>query len=399
VKLRRGGEENVIAHPLWLLIRKVRPFLTSGLILLAGAACGGVAGGILSGHPLVVLAARPAAAQVSQAPLRTLATAEARSPFVAAVARVRPAVVNISTERTIANPFGDLSQFFGPVPGIPSGPIQEQGVGSGVIVNSTGDILTNAHVVAGAQHLTVTLLNGRTYQGTVVGKDSVTDLAVVKIAGSGLPVAPLGDSSTLVPGDWAIAIGNPYGLNFTVTAGVISATGRTIPDGSDQSFLQTDAAINPGNSGGPLINTAGQVIGINTAEASNGQGLGFAIPINRAKRIMQQLLTTGYVPHPYIGVYVEPITAEAATAFHIPAGTHGAVVARVAPGSPAETAGLREGDVIEAVGGRPVADPQALVAAVHAGTVGRRLVLQVLRDGRTQTVTVTVEQMPSPPGG
>jgi serine protease Do len=368
----------------------VRLRLLSFFVIVAlVAAVGGVAGATLSMRPrgYPVAAAQPPiavpAAQVSLA-----------SPFAAAVARIRPAVVNISTERTVPNPFTDFQQFFGPGPGVPSGPIQQKGIGSGVIVSPSGYILTNAHVVDGAQHLTVTLLDGRKFTGTVVGTDRSTDLAVVKIPATGLPVAPLGNSAGLVPGDWAIAIGNPYGLNFTVTVGVISAIGRTLPGGPQETFLQTDAAINPGNSGGPLVDTAGQVIGINTAVFANGQGLGFAIPSNTAAGIMRQLITTGHVVRPYLGVYLQALTPDLASVLHVAAGTKGALVADVVPGSPAAAAGLQRGDVIIQAGRHRIAGPSRLVTLVHHDKIGSKLLLLVMRRGHTRYVTVTLRQTP-----
>ena len=361
------------------------------IVVAVVALLGGIAGAALTGRvaPLPVAAQIPVAA----APRVTL-----QSPFVAPVARVRPAVVNISTERQIANPSGDAQPFqffFGNMPGVPSGPIQQKGIGSGVIVSHDGYILTNAHVVQGAKQLTVTLLDGRTFQGTVVGADAATDLAVVKIPGANLPVAQLGSSSALQPGDWAIAIGNPYGLNFTVTVGVVSATGRSLPDTADEQFIQTDAAINPGNSGGPLVNMAGQVIGINTAEAENAQGIGFAIPTDTAAGIMRQLIATGKVVRPYLGLYLQPVTQALIQALHLPSGTKGALVAQVAPNSPAASAGLQQGDVILQVAGSPTPDPSAAVALVRKSAIGKPLSLLVLRDGHTQYMAVTPEQMPS----
>jgi Do/DeqQ family serine protease len=318
------------------------------------------------------------------------------SPFVTAVAKVRPAVVNISMEREVPNPQG--SGGFGPygdIPGLPSGPSRQKGIGSGVIVSRDGYILTNAHVVRGADRLTVTLLDGRTFAGKVVGADSATDLAVVKIQASNLPIARLGESAPLQPGDWAIAIGNPYGLNFTVTVGVISATGRSLPDGPEEPFLQTDAAINPGNSGGPLVDAVGRVIGINTAEFENAQGIGFAIPVDTAKGIMQQLIATGRVARPYLGVYLQPITPDQAQALHLPTGAKGAQIAEVAPNSPAATAGLQRGDVILEVNGQHVDDPASLVTLVHNSKIGTTISLLLHRADHTQSVSVTLGQMPA----
>jgi len=264
-----------------------------------------------------------------------------------------------------------------------------------VIVSRDGYILTNAHVVQGVNQLTVTLTDGRTFRGTVVGTDPATDLAVVKIPSSKLPVAQLGDSSWLQPGDWAIAIGNPYGLNFTVTVGVISATGRSLPDSPEETLIQTDAPINPGNSGGPLVDMSGQVVGITTAKFAGAQGIGFAIPINTAKDIMRQLIATGRVVRPYLGVYIQPITPELVQTLHLPAGTAGVLIADVTPNSPAAAAGLERGDVIIEAAGKHVTSPEALVALVHKMRVGTPLLLLVERNRRTRYATVRVGQMPS----
>jgi S1-C subfamily serine protease len=367
-------------------LRSISFVMVVAVVALLGGAAGAALAGRASTHPAV------AQILVAAAPRAAL-----QSPFVAPVARVRPAVVNISTERQIANPFGDSQPFpfFGNMPGLPSGPMRQKGIGSGVIVSRDGYILTNAHVVQGANQLTVTLLDGRTFKGSVVGADAATDLAVVKIPGSNLPMAQLGSSSALQPGDWAIAIGNPYGLNFTVTVGVVSATGRSLPDSADEQFIQTDAAINPGNSGGPLVDMAGQVIGINTAEFENAQGIGFAIPTDTAAGIVRQLIATGKVVRPYLGLYLQPVSPALIQALHLPSGTKGALVAQVAPNSPAASAGLQQGDVILQVAGSPTSDPGAVVAAVRKSPIGKPLSLLVLRNGHTEYIAVTPEQMPS----
>lgn len=365
----------------------VRVRLRSMLMLLAASAVlGGTAGATLSSHARL----EPAAAQLVAAPV---VPAAAHSPFVAPVARVRPAVVNISTERQVPGFRGQVP-FGREIPGMPSGPIQK-GIGSGVIVSPDGYVLTNAHVVRGANQLTVTLLDGRTFPGTVVGSDATADLAVVKVPASNLPTAQLGNSALLQPGDWAIAIGNPYGLNFTVTVGVVSATGRSVHDGADEQFIQTDAAINPGNSGGPLVDIGGQVVGINTAEFRGAQGIGFAIPSDAARGIMQQLIATGKVVRPYLGVYLQALTSASAAALHLPSDTKGVLVAQVAPNGPAAEAGLRAGDVIVQAAGRAVADPDTLVRLVRQSSIGRPLTLLVLRGGHTQTITVTPREMPA----
>lgn len=368
-------------------------YLWLGIIVAVAAVMGGAAGAELITHGNVTASAAAVQSPGAGSPgPMTLA-----SPFVTAVAKVRPAVVNISMERDVPNPQGSngFGPYFGDIPGLPSGPSRQKGIGSGVIVSPDGYILTNAHVVRGADRLTVTLLDGRTFAGKVVGADSATDLAVVKIQASNLPIARLGESAPLQPGDWAIAIGNPYGLNFTVTLGVISATGRSLPDGPEEPFLQTDAAINPGNSGGPLVDAAGRVIGINTAEFENAQGIGFAIPIDTAKGIMQQLIATGTVARPYLGVYLRPITPDLGRTLHLPTGTKGAQIAEVAPNSPAAAAGLQRGDVILEVNGQHVDDPASLVTLVHKSKIGTTISLLVYRSDHTQSVSVTVGQMPA----
>lgn len=364
------------------------------VIVALVAGLGGAIGAALVSHTIA-----PAAAAVAQAPIAVSPERTAlASPFVAAVAKVRPAVVNISTERVIPGPAGGpygFGPFFGDIPGLPSGPSRQKGIGSGVIVSGDGYILTNAHVVRGADRLTVSLLDGRTFTGTVVGADPATDLAVVKIPASNLPVAPLGESAPLQPGDWAIAIGNPYGLNFTVTAGVISATGRSLPRGPEEPFLQTDAAINPGNSGGPLVDAAGWVVGINTAEFENAQGIGFAIPIDTAKGIMQQLIATGKVVRPYLGVYLQRVTPGLVQALHLPADTKGVLIAEVAPNSPAAAAGLQRGDVVLEAAGQRVDSPESLVTLIRKSKIGTTLSILILHSGHTQGVAVTVGQMPA----
>src|SRR5579883_815268 len=288
---------------------------------------------LLSDHWLSakVLSPQAATAQTSSpaAPPQSVAQAPSRSSailsnndsnfIVNAVDRVGPAVVRINSSRTVKtrrpeifdDPF--FRQFFGDVPSGPSTRV-ERGTGSGFIIKSDGLILTNAHVVDGADTVTVTLKDQREFTGKVLGADPLTDVAVVKVQATNLPTVNLGDSDQLRPGEWAIAIGNPLGLDNTVTVGIISATGRSsaqiqAPDKRVQ-FIQTDAAINPGNSGGPLLNQRGEVIGMNTAIIGGAQGLGFAIPINTAQRISSQLIATGKVSHPYLGIRMTTLTPE-----------------------------------------------------------------------------------------
>ncbi len=311
--------------------------------------------------------------------------------------KVKPAVVQITNEQVS---FDQFSQ--------PTVPV---GVGSGVIYDDKGHILTNNHVVAGAQKLVVSLPDGRSFPANLVGADSQTDLAVVQISGSNLPVAQLGDSSQLQVGDWVVAIGNALALpgGPTVTAGVISALGRTVQEPADQSdkagpflfdVIQTDAPINPGNSGGPLVNLQGQVIGINTLVAGQAepgvqaQGIGFAIAIATAKPIADQLVSSGHAVHPYLGISYVPLSPSLAAQL----GTNekkGDVVAQVASGSPAEKAGLQTRDVITAIDGAQVQDESTLARVLNQHQPGDTVTLTVDRGDKISDVKVTLGEMPS----
>lgn len=317
-----------------------------------------------------------------------------RQSFVAAaIRRAGPAVVTIDTERTVQSaatgglPRGLLNdplfrQFFGiPQQGAPSRRT-ERGQGSGVILQADGLVLTNAHVVDQIDRVTVGLENGQRVEGRVVGLDKLTDLAVVRLVGAGpWPVAPLGNSDALQVGDWAIAVGNPFGLDNTVTLGIISSLNRNasklgITD-KRLDLIQTDAAINPGNSGGPLLNADGEVVGINTLVRSGpGAGLGFAIPINRARGIVSQLVATGRATHPMIGVGLDEVRAGSGSGL-----SQGAVVVSVQPNGPAARGGLRTGDVIVAAQGAVVKDPSQVINAVERAGVGGTLNLTVNRQG------------------
>ncbi|WP_413164457.1 HhoA/HhoB/HtrA family serine endopeptidase [Capilliphycus salinus ALCB114379] len=329
------------------------------------------------------------------------------SNFVtAAVNKVGPAVVRLDTERTITqklDPFFDdpfFQRFFGEdfTPPSPR-EFQQRGQGSGFIVDSNGIILTNAHVVKGADKVTVILRDGREFQGEVRGVDEPSDLAVVKINGSNLPVAPLGNSAEVQVGDWAIAVGNPLGLDNTVTLGIVSTLNRPssqvgIPD-KRLDFIQTDAAINPGNSGGPLLNNQGEVIGINTAIRADGQGIGFAIPIDKAKSIQDKLARGERISHPYIGVRMITLTPEIAKEFNsnpnspllIPE-IKGVLVVEVIPESPAARSGLRRGDVITQIDGEAITTADQLQNKVELSRVGQPLNIKVQRGDQTQQIAV-----------
>jgi S1-C subfamily serine protease len=288
------------------------------------------------------------------------------------------------------------------------------GIGSGFVFSSDGHILTNSHVVEGADQVTVTLKDGRTIEGKVLGSDPVTDVAVVKVEGQRLTPVTISDSNKLQPGEWAIAIGNPLGLDNTVTAGIVSATGRSSsaigePD-KRVNFIQTDAAINPGNSGGPLLNANGQVIGINTAILQGAQGLGFAIPINTARRVADQIISTGRAEHPYLGVQMIELTpalkaqvnqrAEIASqrrgqkAIAI-AADKGVLISKVMPQSPAQSAGLQSGDVITELNGQLVTAPEQVQRLVEEIPVGTAVNLQIDRNGRSQSIAVKSAPLPS----
>lgn len=331
--------------------------------------------------------------------------------FIAEAAQqVGPAVVRVNSSRTVNQNlppiFNDpgFREFFGDR--IPSeGSRVERGVGSGFIVDKNGVIMTNAHVIDGADRVTVTLRDGRTFEGNVLGEDRVTDVAVVKIEAADLPTVSLGNSDQLQPGEWAIAIGNPLGLDNTVTAGIISATGRSsaqvgVPD-QRASYIQTDAAINPGNSGGPLLNERGEVIGINTAIRANAQGLGFAIPINTAQRIAEQLIATGKVEHPFLGIQMATLTPELKqninTSNEVPfqvEDDNGVLIIEVMPNSPAAKAGLRAGDVVLKAGDREINKSEEVQEVVEGTAIGSDLPLEVRRNGETVSITVQPGAMP-----
>jgi serine protease Do len=267
--------------------------------------------------------------------------------------------------------------------------------GSGVIISQDGYILTNNHVVDGAQEVSVTTANKQEYQARVIGRDDKTDLAVLKMAATGaLPVAPMGNSADLKVGEWVVAIGNPFGLGHTVTAGIVSAKGRVIGAGPYDDFIQTDAPINPGNSGGPLFNMNGEMVGINTAIVASGQGIGFAIPADLAKPLIPQLVSTGMVTRGYLGVSIQSLTPELAKALKLDE-RQGALVSEVVSGSPAAKTGMRQGDVIVGFNDEPIKDAHDLPALVAKTPVGEHVTVTLRRDGKTQKVPVTIGKLPA----
>ena len=318
----------------------------------------------------------------------TTAQAVPSNFIAAAVEKTGPAVVRIDSTRTSTR--GRRTR-------------ESSGIGSGFIIDSNGTILTNAHVVKGSSKVRVTLGDGRNLMGEVVGLDDLTDVAVVKVSANNLPKVEIGNSESLKPGEWAIAIGNPLGLDNTVTAGIISGTGRSsgVIGAADKRvrFIQTDAAINPGNSGGPLLNQRGEVIGINTAIIGSAQGLGFAIPINQAQQIASQLIAGEKVAHPYLGVRMTTLTSDLKEDLSRELGltlaaNKGIVIVDVARNSPAARAGLRPGDVIQQIDGQSVKTADDVQLAVEKTTVGGNVQVAVNRAGRNVNIRVQPGQFP-----
>ena len=341
----------------------------------------------------------------SERPLPTAPAAVTGPNWVELAKQAKPAVVNISTKRVeegmpeFRGPLGpddSFQQFFKHLFGNQRRTVRS--LGSGFIINPNGYIVTNAHVVARATEIHVKLADGRELPAKVAGRDPKTDLALLKIDGTGLPVIPLGDSSQLQVGAPVMAIGNPFGLEQTVTTGIVSATGRVIGEGPYDDFIQTDASINPGNSGGPLINAQGQAVGINTAifsQSGGSIGIGFAIPVNLAKSVVTQLAQTGRVERGWLGVTIQPLTPELAKGFGL-LNAQGALVASVLDGSPAQKAGMKPGDVITEYNGRKVARSEDLPRAVAETPVGREVPVTVLRDGKSLTLTAKIAQLEEP---
>ena len=328
--------------------------------------------------------------------------------FVELAKKLKPTVVNIRTTKNIKprqhahrpqlrqNPFNNFfddffGHYFDEMP--QQRPHREQSLGTGFIISDEGYILTNNHVVNGADEVMVKLADGREFKGEIKGSDEKLDLALVKISEKEkLPVAELGDSDRLEVGEWVMAIGNPFGLAQTVTAGIVSAKGRVIGSGPYDDYIQTDASINPGNSGGPLFNVDGKVIGINTAIISGGQGIGFAIPINMAKDVVVQLRDKGKVTRGYLGIHFQPLTADLAKSFGLDT-DKGALVASVEKDTPAEKAGLKAGDIILEYDGRPINEGNELPRYVAVTPVDKTVKLAIFRDGKRQEVAVTIARM------
>jgi Do/DeqQ family serine protease len=326
-------------------------------------------------------------APVKDVPTDILATQRA---FSNVSKKVTPSVVNISTvSRKKSVPFFEMNPFFEDFFGGPQ-TRRDKSLGSGFLISKDGYIVTNDHVVRDAESIQVKLSNDKVYDARVVGGDQKTDIAVIKIKADDLPAAVLGDSDKLDVGQWAIAIGNPFGLDRTMTVGVISATGRSnVGIETYENFIQTDASINPGNSGGPLLNVYGEVIGINTAIVAAGQGIGFAIPINMAKPVFTQLIEKGSVSRGYMGVTIQPVTEELAQSFGLKQ-ARGALVNGVVKGGPAEKAGILQGDVITSLNGTEVKDPSHLQRLVAETGIGKNARVAIFREGKTVELNMTL---------
>jgi len=316
-----------------------------------------------------------------------------------------PAVVNIDTETMVRRspmPFANdpfFKEFFGEQFDSYNRMVPMRGKGSGFIVDAKGYILTNNHVVEGADKITVTMLDGRHFNAKLIGKDPTFDLAVIQIDAKNLPVLKLGDSDRTQVGEWVVAIGNPLGFENTVTAGVVSGKNRNLQaaDVNFQGFMQTDAAINPGNSGGPLIDMRGEVVGINSAIVPYAQGMGFAVPVNMAKQIMNDLIKHGEVKRGFLGVTLQTVTPGFAQTYQLPT-TEGAIVAGISRGAPADKAGFRVGDVIVSVGGQKVKSSQDAVLFIRNKLAGEKVSIEVYRDGKKQAINVTLGDIPGKEG-
>ena len=377
--------------------------------LLAAGAIGGAGVGAFN------MAHTPATAALSAPAVSTAATPMALPDFSQITERYGPSVVNISVTGTtkvsndsplaqgdgddgeddplLNGPLGELFRRFqqGQRPGRGAAPeeMPTRGQGSGFIVSGDGIILTNAHVVRGAKEVTVKLTDRREFRAKVLGADARTDIAVLKIAASNLPVATLGKTSELKVGEWVLAIGSPFGFENTVTAGVVSAKGRSLPDDSAVPFIQTDVAINPGNSGGPLFNARGEVVGINSqiySRSGGYQGVSFAIPIDVATKIKNQIVATGKVEHARLGVAVQEVNQAFADSFRLDK-PEGALVSSVEKGSPADKAGLQPGDVIRQVNGQPIVSSGDLPAVIGLAAPGDSVKLDVWRQGAARELT------------
>jgi serine protease Do len=378
------------------------------VIVIVALAVGAVAGSLITaktGHSIPILVSAPVSAAASQVSFE--------NGFAPVLSKTVPAVVNVSSSKVVRTPGGSATspffsdpffrQFFGnSLPKNfknPPSTEREKSLGSGVIVNPNGYILTNNHVINGAKDVKVLLSDNRQFAARIVGTDPMTDLAVLKIDASNLPVLAFGDSAQMHTGNFVLAIGNPFGLNQTVTMGIVSATGRGgLGIENYEDFIQTDAAINPGNSGGALIDARGDLIGINTAILTEGgggnQGVGFAIPGNMARTVMEAILKSGKVSRGWLGVTIQPVTQDLAIAFHL-SGPYGALVTSVASDSPAKGAGIQTGDIIASLNGEKLEDSRALQLKIMALSPGTSVKLNVIHNGQAHDLVVKLGEAPS----
>ena len=335
-------------------------------------------------------------AQVPPAPITMAEGLEAAFTQVAESVSGSVVAIRIESRRKLTSPFGGFP--FGDFFGVPEGREQYQiqrGTGSGVVIRADGYILTNKHVVEGASRVDVVFKDGTHLAGKIVGVDDATDLAVVRVESTKLKAAPFADSSRAKPGQWAVAIGSPFGLDYTVTVGVLSAVGRHGMGANEiEDYLQTDASINPGNSGGPLVNLRGEVLGINTMIVGQGTGIGFAIPSNLARVVSEQLIAGGAVHRAFIGVGFQELTGELATHFGVQ-GKGGALVSSIVPGSPAERAGLQAGDVIVSVDGQRIQESRDLQRMLLQRQVGAKVTLGVVRDKKERSFALVTQEKPN----
>lgn len=344
----------------------------------------------------------PAPSQLS-APVASSETGSLQKGFSELAGHVKPSVVNIATSKDVQlktyNPWRGMDPFYGPF-GQRQAPTQRQdhSLGTGFIIDAKGHVLTNNHVVEGADEIIVKLDDGRSLEAKIVGRDPRLDLAVLKLTEEGsYPAASMGDSDALNVGDWVVAVGNPFGLGQTVTAGIVSAKARVLGAGPYDDFIQTDASINPGNSGGPLFNLKGEVVGINTAIIASGQGIGFAIPVNMAKDIIPQLLATGTVSRGWLGVSIRDLTDEEAKKMAL-ANLEGAMIAEVVPGGPADQAGIKPGDLIVEFNGQKVPSSHALPTLVAKKSPKEMVPVVFLHDGERFERNVTLGSLDDPEG-
>jgi serine protease Do len=396
------------------MIRKMN--VVGGLALVAVGAAGAIGAGHVQvqwgraaqAAPVVAADVKPALPppsreQVSDARMLSRTFAQVASQMSPSVVRISVTKGGGRSQRAVhrggggGNPFEGtpFGRFFGEDGDEGGAQPKQSGLGSGVVIDKKGFILTNNHVVEDADEVKVTFVDGKTVPGKVIGTDPRSDLAVVKVDGVSVQAAKMGDSDKLQVGEWVIAIGNPFGLDHTVTVGVLSAKNRSVSGGSKfEDFLQTDASINPGNSGGPLVNLDGEIIGINTMIAGIGTGIGFAVPSSIMKPVADQLINGGHVRRPYVGIHMQDVTPELQKGLGKGAPDRGALVGQLEPGSPAEKAGAQAGDIIVAVNGQPTPDGKAVQRIIVGGKVGGKVDLTLWRDGKTLHVSPQTAELP-----